>query len=66
MGFILEISLVITSTIIRQDYVWETEAVGSDSVPGSVSGCTPCPRAGDALDSVSETLFLELSVNAAE
>ena len=39
MGFILEISLMINSTIIRQDYVWEPEAVGSDSIPGSESGC---------------------------
>lgn len=38
MGFILEISLMINS-IIRQDSVWEPEAVGSDSVPGSESGC---------------------------
>ena len=27
------------NSIIRQDSVWEPEAVGSDSVPGSESGC---------------------------
>lgn len=63
MGFILETSLVISSAIIRQDYVWETEAVGSDS--GAESGCAPCPPGGTAAP-VSEASLLELSVKAAD
>lgn len=65
MGFILEISLVINSAIIRRDYVWEPEAVGSDSVPGSEAGHTPCPW-GSSLDSVSQVTLQELSGKAAK
>lgn len=62
MGFILEISLVINSTLIRQDYVWEIEAVGSDS--GLVRLHSMCPG-GDTVASVSEASLLEMSVRVA-
>lgn len=65
MGFILEISLVINSTIIRQGYVWETEAVGSDFALAQSQAALHAPW-GDALGSVSEASHLELSRNAAE